>query len=141
MVVRGAQGQVLGWNCTPSPVPGGGIDPTIPLRAAPTPQFFGPDWDQVNRSYDVGPETADPSGAGRRLFLHIWNNTVDDWRRLEAAFIVRNRPMAPPPVDGEQHGGNEDQFAEKDWMDGHGSNREGGQQKPEAAEKAVDDDF
>ena len=50
-------------------------------------------------------------------------------------------PAAPPPVDGEQHGGNDGQFAEKDWMDGHGSNGEGGQQKPEAAEKAVDDDF
>jgi hypothetical protein len=50
-------------------------------------------------------------------------------------------PTAPRPVDGEQHGGNGGQFAEKDWMGGHGSNGEGCQEKAEAAKEPVDNDF
>ena len=49
MVVRGAFGQVLGWNCTPSHAPYGGVDPAIPLQAGLDPPHFGPDLDQINR--------------------------------------------------------------------------------------------
>jgi hypothetical protein len=48
MVVRGASGQVLGWNCTLSPAPYGGIDPTIPVRAGQNLPHFGPDLDQIH---------------------------------------------------------------------------------------------
>jgi hypothetical protein len=52
MVVRGASGQVLGWNCTPVPRSYGGIDPSIPLQAGQNLPHFGPDWDQINRSQE-----------------------------------------------------------------------------------------
>jgi hypothetical protein len=53
-VNRSASGQVLGWVCTPPPAPappyGGGLDPTIPLRATHPSGPYGPDWDMINRS-------------------------------------------------------------------------------------------
>jgi hypothetical protein len=52
MVVRGASGQALGWNCSPSPTPHGGIDPAIPLQAGQNLPHFGPDWDQIYRSQE-----------------------------------------------------------------------------------------
>jgi hypothetical protein len=54
MVVRGASGQVLGWNCTPplAPAPYGGVDPTIPLQAGRNLPHFGPDLDQINRAQE-----------------------------------------------------------------------------------------
>jgi hypothetical protein len=45
-------GHAWGSRRSAPPAPYGGIDPTIPLRAAPTPQFFGPDWGQINRAQE-----------------------------------------------------------------------------------------
>ena len=67
MVVRGAYGQVLGWNCTPSPAPRGGIDPSIPLQAGQNLPHFGPDWDQINRSQESALRQQIPQEQLRQL--------------------------------------------------------------------------
>jgi hypothetical protein len=50
MVIPGARGEILGWNCTPPPAASGRV-PWGNLLQAPPP-VYGPDYDAINRAQE-----------------------------------------------------------------------------------------